>query len=299
MITWPDVERITHGELGRTFRLACPFCSSTRRQANQRKPVFAVKLKEPDFAIYRCAHCEASGYVHPDKPQQWTTDLAELRRRRALAERRELDDKQQRTASALKLWEERKPFFGSPADTYLRVTRGIGDWLDSFALEDLGFHPNCPFGVERLPCMLALVRDIKTDAPVAIHRTALKLHDYRPEKIDRKSLGPVSGGAIKISQHCEITHGLLVAEGIETALSASKKLNSKPVWSLISTANLRTFPVLSGIECLIVAVDNDPDGIAAADECIRRQLEGGIEVISSQPNRAKDFNDIITGKTNG
>ena len=64
-------------------------------------------------------------------------------------------------------------------EAYIRilVTRGIGDWLGAFVRidESLGFHPSCPFGNERLPCMIALVRDIVTDAPIAIHRTALDL----------------------------------------------------------------------------------------------------------------------------
>jgi len=33
---------------------------------------------------------------------------------------------------ALSIWNERMPFRGSPAETYLRVTRRIGDWLDGF-----------------------------------------------------------------------------------------------------------------------------------------------------------------------
>jgi hypothetical protein len=185
-ISWSDVERITQGRLGRTVRAPCPFCSHLRQHANQRKPVFGVKLKEPDFAIYNCAHCGEHGYVHPDLLRA-IIDPAERQRRQAEAARRELEDKQQRTASALKLWNERQSFIGSPAATYLRLTRGIGDWLDAFDLDQsLGFHPSCPFGNERLPCMVALVRNIETDEPQAIHRTALTTGP-RPERIERLS----------------------------------------------------------------------------------------------------------------
>ena len=105
-----------------------------------------------------------------------------------------------------------------------RQTRGIGDWLDTFAFLDqvFRFHPDCPFGGERLPCMLALVRDIKTDNPVAIHRTALTKDGH---KIDRMSLGPVGGGAIKISPDFEVHSGLMIGEGIETVLSAVEALS--------------------------------------------------------------------------
>ena len=110
--SWAEVERITHGQLGRTVRSPCPFCSHTRRNGNQRKPVFAIKLKEPDFAIWNCAHCGESGYVHPERSAQ-VIDLTERKRLREQAERREREDKQQRTASALKLWDERQAFTGS------------------------------------------------------------------------------------------------------------------------------------------------------------------------------------------
>lgn len=108
-LTWSDVERTTQGQLGRTVRTPCPFCSHTRRNGNQRKLVFAVKLKEPDFAIYNCAHCGESGYVHPDRPSR-IVDPTERKRLGEEAERRESEDKQERIAYALKLWSERQPF---------------------------------------------------------------------------------------------------------------------------------------------------------------------------------------------
>src|SRR5262249_44390415 len=155
------------------------------RTINQRKPVFAVRLKEPDFAIFNCAHCGESGYVHPDRQSQ-VVDLVEAKRRRDEADRRERDDKRQRPATALKLGDQRKPFTGSAAETYLRDSRGIGDWLEAFDLDQsLGFHPACPFGNEQLPCMVALVRNIESDEPQAVHRTALDLSGTSPRRIDR------------------------------------------------------------------------------------------------------------------
>jgi hypothetical protein len=142
--------------------------------------------------------------------------------------------------------------------------------------------------------MLALVREIKTNAPVAVHRTALTT-DARPERIDRKSLGPTTGGAIKISPDHEVHSGLLIGEGIETVLSASKLLQFKPVWSLIDKNGVAKFPVLSGIESVTIAVDNDPggDGQRAAAECVQRLTQAGIEVITAQTNLVSDFNDFI------
>ena len=185
---------------------------------------------------------------------------------------------------------ETRALLASPAETYLRVNRCIGDWLDEFALEDFGYLASCPFGIDRLPCMLALVRDTRTNTPVAIHRTALT-KDNPPQKINRMSYGPTGGGAIKIGP--EIAKDLLIAEGVETVLSASKQFHFKPVWSLIDADNLAKFPILPGIENLTIAVDNDPDGRLAAMECAHRQLAGGVKVIRIQPNFCKDFNDLL------
>jgi hypothetical protein len=60
----------------------------------------------------------------------------------------------------------------------------------------LRFHARCPFGQEAHPCVLALYRDLVTDEPRAIMRTALTPD---AQKIDRKALGPVGGAAIKLS----------------------------------------------------------------------------------------------------
>jgi Toprim domain len=294
-LSWPDVERITQGKLGRTVCAPCPFCSSSRRIINQRKPVFAVKLKEPDFAIFNCAHCGESGYVHPERSAQVVVDLIERKRLREEADRREREDKQQRTTAALQLWNGRQSFVGSPAETYLRDSRGIGDWLEAFDLDQsLGFHPSCPFGNERLPCMVALVRNIETDEPQAIHRTALKLGP-RPERIDRLSLGPAAGGAIKLSLDGDVTYGLLIGEGIETTLSASLLLKYRPAWSVLSRTGIAKFPVLSGIECVTIAVDNDDDGRRAAVELVDRLIGAGIDAVTTHSKVGNDLNDAVRG----
>jgi hypothetical protein len=58
---------------------------------------------------------------------------------------------------------------------------------------------------------------------------------------------------------------------------------------------LAKFPVLSGIECVTIAVDNDAKGMEAAESCARRLAEAGIEVVTTQTKGVNDFNDMITG----
>ena len=290
-VSWEAIERVTHGRLGRTMA-TCPLCSENRRTPQKRRSeVLAITLLEPEFAVFYCNHCETKGFAYPEG-RSCLVALAEQQRWREQAKRHIESEKQKRTHQALTLWDGAGTFHGSLAETYLHKTRSIGDWLDTFAYLDqvFRFDPACPFGNERLPCLIALVRDIKSDNPIAIHRTALT---KEAQKLDRMSLGPVGGGAIKISPNFDVHSGLMIGEGIETVLSASKLFQFKPVWSVIDAGNLKKFPVLSGIECVTVAVDNDPAGRDAATECTRRLLEAEIEVITARTNKANDFNDVV------
>ena len=73
-----------------------------------------------------------------------------------------------RTEKALKIWSQSRPLRGTLAEHYLR-SRGIE--VPDEAREVLRFHAECPFDGRTVPALVALVRDIVTDEPVAIHRT--------------------------------------------------------------------------------------------------------------------------------
>jgi putative DNA primase/helicase len=143
--------------------------------------------------------------------------------------------------------------------------------------------------------MVALYRDIKTNEPKAIHRTALTPGG---EKIDRKALGPKGGCAIKLSPDEDVTEGLTIAEGIETAL-AGMALNFRPAWALGTAGEVAKFPVLSGIECLTILVDNDASGTGqtSALECSRRWTSMGREVFRVVPTATgTDIADVVCGR---
>jgi len=125
----------------------------------------------------------------------------------------------ERTARALSLWQEARDPRGTAVETYLR-RRGI-DLPDDAAGEAIRFHPACPFAGSRALAMVCLVRDVITDKPKAIHRTALS-GDGLKVKVrcaDRLSLGPIAGGVIKLTPDEEVETCLGIAEGVETALS--------------------------------------------------------------------------------
>ena len=134
------------------------------------------------------------------------------------------------------LWREAVPIVDTVAERYLarRGIVGLPVGVDGAVLR---FHPACPFGDKRLSCMLAIMRDIRTDEPRAIYRTALT---PTAEKIGRMALGPKTGAAIKLSSDEDVTLGLAIGEGAETVLSGMQ-LGFCPAWALGDAAVSRTF----------------------------------------------------------
>ena len=98
-------------------------------------------------------------------------------------------------ATALAVWHEAHEPRGTPVERYLS-RRGITD-IDEAAGHALRFHPFCPFAGRRMPCMVALVRDVVTDEPKAVHRTALTVDGQKAEVDgkERLALGPDSQGS--------------------------------------------------------------------------------------------------------
>jgi putative DNA primase/helicase len=160
--------------------------------------------------------------------------------------------------------------------------------------EAIRFHPACPFRYERFPAMVCLVRNIVTNEPQGIHRTALMPDGTavkRNGKTFRMSLGPIGGGAIKLDPDEDVEQGLCIGEGVETCLGG-RQMGLRPVWSAVSTGGVASFPVLPGIDGLHIFKENDPQGQSAraVETCARRWYEAGHEVIIVTPDTAKDLN---------
>lgn len=200
-------------------------------------------------------------------------------------------DSADRTARALTLWSEARPLAGSPAETYL-ASRGL-----AYVGPALRWHPSCPFGEgRRVGAMVALVRDIITGHPKAIHRTAIdregrKLSDLGSN--GRLALGPTGGGAVQLY---EIECGALgIGEGIESSLSIRRlpDLENMPVWACLNAGGIASFPIIRGLSALWIAQDNDPAGWRSAGDATARMASAQIEtVVLSAKAPGADLNDI-------
>ena len=92
---------------------------------------------------------------------------------------------------------------------------------------------------------------------------------------------------------------LVVGEGLETVLAAASRIPYddqplQPAWAVLSANMLGGFPVLSGVERLIILVDHDEAGLTAAATCEERWTRAGRTVVQLTPERpGDDFNDIV------
>jgi hypothetical protein len=75
------------------------------------------------------------------------------------------------------------------------------------------------------------------------------------------------------------------------------EFGTSPVWACLNANGIANFPVLSGIEVLWVAVDNDAAGLTAANTCAGHWADAGREVFTIKPIQAhRDLNDVCGGR---
>jgi hypothetical protein len=186
---------------------------------------------------------------------------------------------------ALELWREAQPIAGTLAEQYLVQVRRIDL---SVPPADLRFHPHCDFGIDKAPCLIALMRDALSDEPTGIHRIRLSPDVFMGGKVQRRALGKRS--MVKL---WPAGAELYVGEGIETVLAAAC-FGWRPAWSAVCAEGLSKLPVLPGVERLVVLVDHDPPGEAAAAECSARWAQAGRAAVKRRPKIAgDDFNDVL------
>ncbi|WP_245295122.1 DUF7146 domain-containing protein [Manganibacter manganicus] len=184
-------------------------------------------------------------------------------------------DRARKQKSAAGIWARSVPIAGTLAETYLR-SRGL-----TYESDALRFHHG-----KRM--MVAQITDAITGDPIGLHRTFL---DHEGNRTGKMMLGAAAGGVVRLSADEDVTAGLAVAEGIETALAAP----FRPVWACLSAGNMARFPVLAGIETLTIFADNDRSGTGERDafSCAERWHAAGKEVeVRMLAEVGRDYADL-------
>ena len=199
-------------------------------------------------------------------------------------------DSYDRTEAARRLWQRCRAIDGTHAEAYLRARA-----LHRCRFPALRFHPALLHrdqdGVRRLPALVAAVTG-EDGAITGVHRTWLD--PRRPAKASvtrpRKALGRVHGLAIRFGVPAAGT--LLVGEGIETVLSIVTALPDAVAAAALSAGSLGAFVPPAGLQRLVIARDNDPEGERAADRLARRCASARIAAHVLVPE-GEDFNDDL------
>ena len=174
-----------------------------------------------------------------------------------------------------------------PVQVYLQG-RGLGRLPDDVI--DVRYHPRCPRGTDRLPAMIALMRDAVSNEPTGVHRTFLRSDgsgkaDVSPAKM---MLGRAAGSVVKLTPDEDVLAGLGLSEGLEDGI-AILNMGWRPVWACMSAVGMSHFPVLRGIEALSLFRDADRAGLSAADSCAVRWRRAGLSAVVVDPRNGKDF----------
>ena len=274
---------------GRYGAAPCPVCQPEKRKGQNAltladgvsgRLVLDCKKSACAFLdILAAAGLRSGGYMPPD--------AAAIAQRKA----EQRAEAEKRTAQAKRLWQEAQPIAGTLAETYLRG-RGITAPLPA----TLRFHPECWHGptARRLPAMVAAVQGAGLPA---VHRTWLRADGLGKAVIDppKAMLGAVAGGAVRLADGLG---PLVVAEGVETALSLASGLLRAPatIWAALSTSGIRGLNLPPQPARLTIAPDGDAPGREAANALAERAHALGWQVSLLPAPDGRDWNDILTKK---
>lgn len=208
-----------------------------------------------------CNQCGAGdGFALLEKYKGWTFKEAayqvELIAGNVTAKAiKEDSDEAKKMAAVKRIWNDAEPVSkGDPVWLYLN--RRIGLELIPACLR---FHPALPYvdgeSVDYFPALVAAVSNHENQG-IGVHRIYLTYSGEKApvEKAKKLMAGrPLNGGSIKLGAAGEV---LGIAEGIETALAASRKF-SVPVWAAISAGLLEQWMPPESVKTVIVFGDND------------------------------------------
>jgi putative DNA primase/helicase len=201
--------------------------------------------------------------------------------------RSDADSKKWSCAKALEIWGDSVDPRGTLVEQYLTRYRGLS-LPGEVAGDVIRFHDSLWFDRKtRLPGMVCLFRNIKTNEPCGIHRTFLDR--TTGDKVDRRMFGIAKGAAIKFDI-ASADAPLIVGEGIETVLSAREAGFGK-TWAMGSSGAIRTLPILRVPE-LTLLQENDATSRRDSSKCARRYLAAGKPVTIVRARIGNDLNDV-------
>jgi hypothetical protein len=193
---------------------------------------------------------------------------------------------------ARKAWRECRPLHPSTlASVYLAKARALPPpWPSSLA-----FAAKCYCGPvrEKRAALLAAVAKLSApDDVFAVQRIFLEPPGRKCTDLEspKMSLGPIAGGGVILG---DVRDALVVAEGIESALSASRALGL-PAVAVLGASNLTKLEIPDTITRVIIAPDRDEGGTGerhARALGVKLARRGVSVALAWAPDGLNDWND--------
>lgn len=220
------------------------------------------------------------------------------------------DTRDKYRATAQLRWHEARPsIVDTPVDAYL-MGRGIDIRKLSRVPGALRFHGDLWNNdvKMRFPAMVAAIHGADGEH-LATHRTWLERFGggWNKARLPRNKmvLADFPGGSIRLARGASNAplkdapagDPVVIAEGIESALSIAIAVPEVRVLCAVSQGNMASVWLPDQIGPVILAIDNDtkPAAKAAAQRIVDRYLERGCNVRVARSPVGNDFNDALTG----
>ena len=268
------------------WKCRCPVLGHGKGNGDRDRSLFVCDGSTPGRVLVTCyAGCERSDIIEELKRQGLWPDIKHNAYRQRPPQ--VVVNNSGNIAFALKVWRNSVPADGTPVETYLR-SRAIT--LSPLPLT-LRFHGALRHSPSDTvwPTMVALVT--RDQERLGVHRTYLTHtgDGKAPIEPPKMTLGPVRGGCVRLGPEAE---HILVAEGIETALSVMQVMNVS-AWAALSAIGIANLHLPSIVREVTICVDGDHVSEQAAAQASRRWLLQGLQVRIARPPPNKDFNDML------
>lgn len=267
-------------------------------------------------------------YEAPEDVARRKARAADYAKRQREAAQEEAAKRARRAKAAQALWLSAQPALrGTPAEHYLRQTRGIDLAALGRQPGALRYHPALKYThVDQdtgevfegtYPAICAIINDLRGNV-VAVHRTYLAYDpkratwDKAPVPAPKKVLGDYGGALIQISRgtmdqgprggrapalrDCKPGAHVFITEGIEDALSVCMVLPHVRVGAAISLSNLGQVVLPRAVTRVTLVADRDDNDTARAalTRAIEAHARAGREVrLWQNTHGGKDLNDAL------
>lgn len=283
--------------------MPCPLC-------NQGKDCFRYTNHQGNggFFCNRCGHGDGVDFICKFTGRDFKTAVSNIRAMlgTTTATPRQNADVGKARQRLWELWANASTIQkGCPVHRYLY---GRGVRVPFSELTDIKFHSSVMYwqkgdngSAQKLgefPAMLCMIRD-DNGQPASVHVTYLDELCKTRKKI-MPPTRPWQGGAIRLTE-IKAGQDLLIAEGVETALSALTRYPDHAAWACVSVNNMVKINPPGNTNMVQIIADNDKSfaGLAGAFELARLlSLKKKAVMVKVPEQTGTDFNDYINSSFN-